>query len=60
MTDDDLAGGGCADSPTVTGVPLGSPLLGTRIELRDEDGTPVDKGNGFIWIGELNNTIIKQ
>ena len=52
MTDEDLAGGGC-DSPT--GVPLGSPLLGTCIELRDKDGTPVDKGNGFIWIGESNS-----
>ena len=38
------------DSPTT--VPLGSPLLGTRVELRDEDGMPIDKGSGFIWIGK--------
>ena len=58
MTDEDLASGG-HNSPAPTGVPLGSPLLGTRIELRDEDGTPVDKGNGFIWIGESNSNIIQ-
>ena len=57
MIDEDLAGGGC-DSPTT--VPLGGPLLGTRIELRDEDGTPVDEGSGFIWIGESNYAIALQ
>ena len=56
MTDEDLASGGCANSPT--GVPLGGPLLGTCIELRDEDGTPVERGNGFIWIGESNSNFI--
>ena len=50
MTADDLAGD--HDSPTT--VPLGSPLLGTQIELRDEVGMPVNKGSGSIWIGKSN------
>ena len=54
VTDENLAGSGC-DPPTA--VPLGGPLLGTRIELRDEDGMPVDEGSGFIWIGESNYAI---
>lgn len=35
------------------GVPLGEPLLGTWVELRDsETGGVVTKGQGVIWIGE--------
>ena len=54
VTADDLAGGRC-DYPSA--VPLGGPLLGTHVELRDEDGTQVDKGSGVIWIGKSNFTI---
>ena len=53
MTADDLVSD---DSPS--SVPLGSPLLGTQIELRNGDGTPVSSGNGFIWIGKCILVII--
>ena len=53
MTNEDLASvaahcGG--DAPPT--VPIGTPLLGTRVELRDEGGTLSISGSGFIWIGE--------
>ena len=52
VTADDLASDTVHGHGFPSAVPLGSPLLGTRIELRDEDGVPVDKGSGFIWIGK--------
>ena len=53
MTDEDLADVALSTGSTLTlPVPLGSPLLGTQIELRDENGvTMIDGGIGFIWIG---------
>ena len=50
MTDADANLVGPGNHPSST-VPLGSPLLGTQIELRDEDGLPVEHGSGFVWIG---------
>lgn len=38
-------------NPLNNTVPLGDPLLDTRIELRDERGSIVTCGNGEIWIG---------
>ena len=32
-------------------VPIGEPLLGTRLEVRGEDGSGVCQGFGGIWIG---------
>ncbi|XP_006868111.1 PREDICTED: acyl-CoA synthetase family member 4 [Chrysochloris asiatica] len=35
-------------------VPLGSPLLGTVVEVRDSDGFPVQEGNGQLFLGGRN------
>ncbi|XP_051930080.1 beta-alanine-activating enzyme isoform X1 [Hippocampus zosterae] len=32
-------------------VPLGSPLMGTRVEVRDQDGGVVTEGEGEVYIG---------
>ena len=59
MTADDLAHAGLRCGTSVgpsRPVPLGSPLLGTQIELRNVDGTIIDstsERSGYIWIGEF-------
>ena len=52
MTDDDLSGAALSHGDSSPPVPLGSPLLGTQVELRDVGGALVNKGSGFIWIGK--------
>ena len=32
-------------------VPLGEPLLGTKVEIRDENGCTINEGVGMIWAG---------
>jgi len=32
-------------------IPLGSPLLGTRVEVRDTNGSAVLEGEGQIFVG---------
>ncbi|XP_035681596.1 beta-alanine-activating enzyme-like [Branchiostoma floridae] len=33
-------------------VPLGQPLLGTKLEVRNKEGKPVSEGQGVLYIGE--------
>ncbi|KAM6135742.1 beta-alanine-activating enzyme isoform 2-T3 [Phoenicopterus ruber ruber] len=40
-----------ADFRTDFPIPLGSPLLGTKVEVRDTHGSPVLEGEGQIFIG---------
>ena len=52
VTDEDLASAAARcgrDAPPP--VPIGTPLLGTQVELRDEGGASSKSGSGFIWIG---------
>lgn len=37
---------------TVSFVPLGTPLMDTRVEVRDEQGGIVTEGEGQVFIGE--------
>ncbi|XP_061540713.1 beta-alanine-activating enzyme isoform X1 [Phycodurus eques] len=39
------------DGSTSSAVPLGSPLMGTRVEVRDQDGGVVTEGEGQVFIG---------
>ncbi|XP_057696637.1 beta-alanine-activating enzyme isoform X1 [Corythoichthys intestinalis] len=39
------------DSSASSAVPLGSPLIGTKVEVRDEDGGVVTEGEGQVFIG---------
>lgn len=39
---------------TVSSVPLGTPLMGTVVEVRDEHGCVVSEGEGQIFIGRKN------
>lgn len=34
-------------------VPLGEPLLGTKVEVRDEYGHTISEGVGMIWAGTV-------
>ncbi|XP_054645265.1 beta-alanine-activating enzyme [Dunckerocampus dactyliophorus] len=36
---------------SASSVPLGTPLMGTRVEVRDEDGGVVKEGEGQVFIG---------
>ena len=49
-TDHILSGDG-DDLSSNTVVPLGDPLLDTRVELRNEHGSIITSGTGEIWIG---------
>ncbi|NXU53145.1 ACSF4 enzyme, partial [Turnix velox] len=40
-----------AESRTYFSVPLGSPLLGTKVEVRDTNGSAVSEGEGQVYIG---------
>lgn len=39
---------------TVSFVPLGTPLMDTRVEVRDEQGRIVTEGDGQVFIGETH------
>ncbi|XP_077440315.1 beta-alanine-activating enzyme [Vanacampus margaritifer] len=40
-----------SDGSASSAVPLGSPLMGTRVEVRDRDGEVVTEGEGEVFIG---------
>ena len=41
-------------------VPIGRPLLGTKLELQDKDGGDVTNGYGEIWIGKDQSVMLLQ
>lgn len=41
------------DGSASSAVPLGSPLMGTRVEVRDQYGGVVTEGEGEVFIGEI-------
>ena len=37
------------------GVPIGNPMLGTTLEVRDPRGKTVTKGYGEVFLGKMNS-----
>ncbi len=47
----------CYQLPDTAGtVLLGNPLLGSKVEVRNDEGQPIECGEGVIWTGKKKIT----